>query len=98
MLMRIPNRTRGSFIADPVPRASRSRHLIDGDAALAVHHVEAVPDHAVELGEAGGRVVCPLQPADDDQADIVLLDDAPGELRIGRLVEAADVALALLDL
>ena len=97
MLMTIPNRTRGSFIAHPCRSGSGRHDLVDRDAALAVHDFEAVADHSVEFVESGGRVVCPLQPAHDDQADPVLADRPPGVLDVRVLVEPVDLAQPLID-
>src|SRR5215210_2365798 len=91
-----PTRARGSFITHPArtypgSAASGSSHLVDDDAAVAKGDFESIADHPVQLRQAGGGVVCPFEAADDDEPHTVLLDDAPGGGRVGRVVEPLDI-------
>src|SRR5215212_2490506 len=97
-----PIRARGSFITHPARTypgraASGAGHLVDDDAAVAIGYVEPIADHPVQLRQAGGGVVCPFEAADDDEPHAVLLDDAPGDGRVRRVVEPLDVPQPLVD-
>src|SRR5262245_48875315 len=72
-----PTRARGSLITRPCwpccpgSTSSGARDLIDHHAAIAIRHIEPIADHSIELCQPSGRVVCPFEAADDDEADTV---------------------------